>query len=177
MLPQNTIVPVVKIVTFRPIAIRDKTHKAANLPDDVIGPSRGGKRLVTAVVLNDKYPYQKKSIQSGKQPNLPLQTVLLNAKHKTDGLPESQSFVQVDKNNVIVSAMKKTDDENNYIIRLYEVAGEDSEITVKLPFTVEKVWKTDMIEENGVEIPAGNNSFTVKMGHHAIETFKIAIKQ
>jgi alpha-mannosidase len=59
---------------------------------------------------------------------------------------------------------------------LYEVAGEDSEVTVTFPFTLGKVWKTDMIEENGVEIQSGSNSFTVKIGHHAIETFKVQIK-
>ena len=72
--------------------------------------------------------------------------------------------------------MKKTDNENNYIIRLCEMAGEDSEVTVKLPFSLAKVWKTDMIEENGVEIPSASHSFTVKMGHHAIETFKVQMK-
>ena len=74
----------------------------------------------------------KKSIQNGKQPNMPLQTILVNAQTKKNGLPESQSFVQMDKSNVIVSTMKKTDNENNYIIRLYEVTGVDTEVTVKL---------------------------------------------
>jgi alpha-mannosidase len=118
----------------------------------------------------------KKSIQNGKQTNMPLQSLLVKALLQKDGLPESQSFAQLDKDNVIVSTMKKTDDEDNYIIRLYEVAGEDSEVTVTFPFTLGKVWKTDMIEENGVEIQSGSNSFTVKIGHHAIETFKVQIK-
>ena len=84
--------------------------------------------------------------------------------------------MQVDKKNVIASTLKKTDDENNYILRLYEVTGDDTEVTVTLPFTVEKLWKTDMIEENGKEIPANGRSFTVKIGHHAIETFKLQLK-
>jgi alpha-mannosidase len=118
----------------------------------------------------------KKSIQNGKQTNMPLQSLLVKAQLQKDGLPESQSFAQLDKDNVIVSTMKKTKDEDNYIIRLYEVAGEDSEVTVTFPFTLGKVWKTDMIEENGVEIQSGSNSFTAKVGHHAIETFKVQIK-
>jgi alpha-mannosidase len=81
----------------------------------------------------------------------------------------------VNKNNVIVSALKKTDNENNYIIRLYEVAGEDTDVTVTLPLSIEKLWKTDMIEENGTEIPSSGNSFTFKIGHNAIETFKIKL--
>ena len=119
----------------------------------------------------------KTSIQSGKQQNTPLQTILVDAKDKNGSLPESQSFLQIDKSNVIASTMKKTDDENNYIIRLYEAAGEDTDITVTLPFTIEKLWKTDMIEENGKEIQAGKNSFTIRIGHNSIETFKLVLKK
>jgi alpha-mannosidase len=72
--------------------------------------------------------------------------------------------------------LKKTDDENNYILRLYEVTGVDTDVTVTLPYAIEKLWKTDMIEENGAEIQSNSNSFTIKLGHHAIETFKILLK-
>ena len=118
----------------------------------------------------------KTNIQKGKQQNMALQPIVVNGQNRTGGLPECQSFLQVDKNNVIVSALKKSDDENNYILRLYEVAGEDTEVTVSLPFNVEKLWKTDMIEENGKEMVAIGRSFKVKIGHHAIETFKLQLK-
>ena len=118
----------------------------------------------------------KENIQIGKQPNMPLQSVLVDTQKKNNGIPESQSFVKVDKSNVIVSALKKTDDENNYILRLYEVTGVDTDVTVTLPYAIEKLWKTDMIEENGEEIQSNSNSFTIKLGHHAIETFKILLK-
>jgi alpha-mannosidase len=72
----------------------------------------------------------------------------------------------------LVSTMKKTDEENNYIIRLYELAGEDTDVTVTLPFVIEKLWKTDLIEQNGKEIQHDKNSFTTRIGHNAIETFK-----
>jgi alpha-mannosidase len=117
----------------------------------------------------------KNNIQSGKQSNMPLQPVIVKAQNRQGGLTENRSFVQVNKNNVIVSALKKTDNENNYIIRLYEVAGEDTDVTVTLPLSIEKLWKTDMIEENGTEIPSSGNSFTFKIGHNAIETFKIKL--
>jgi alpha-mannosidase len=119
----------------------------------------------------------KNSIQTGKQPNLPLQPVVVKAKSKINGLSESQSFAKVDKSNVIISTLKKTDDENNYIIRLYEVTGVDTDVTIAFPFTIEKLWKTDMIEENGTEIQSNNNAFTIKIGHNAIETFKLQLKK
>ena len=108
---------------------------------------------------------------------MPLQPVFLHVQQKQGGLLENQSFVQLNKNNVIVSAMKKTDDENNYTLRLYEVIGEDTDVTITLPFTIEKLWKTDMIEENGKEIQTNTNSFTVKIGHNSIETFILQLKK
>jgi alpha-mannosidase len=118
----------------------------------------------------------KNSIRTGKQPDNPLQSFPVNVQGKKDGLPERQSFLQLDKSNVIVSTMKKTDDENNYTIRLYELAGEDTNVTVTFPFTIEKLWKTDLIEENAKEIQADKYSFTTKIGHNAIETFKLQLK-
>jgi alpha-mannosidase len=119
----------------------------------------------------------KNSIQNGKQQNMPLQIVLVNAQSKRDGFPENFSFLQENNKNVIVSTMKKTDDENNYTIRLYEVAGEDTEVKITFPFTIEKLWKTDMIEENGKEIMVNKNSFTTNIGHNTIETFKLILKK
>lgn len=106
---------------------------------------------------------------------MPLQPLVVNAHKKQGGLPENQSFVLLDKKNVIVSTLKKTDNENNYIIRLYEVTGEDTDISVTFPFAIKRLWKTDMIEENGKEIQHDNNSFSTRIGHNAIETFKIEL--
>jgi alpha-mannosidase len=117
----------------------------------------------------------KNNILGGKQANMPLEPLVVNARKKQGGLPENQSFVLVDKKNVIVSTLKKTDNENTYIIRLYEVTGEDTDIRVTFPFTIKRLWKTDMIEENGKEIQHDNNSFSTRVGHNAIETFKLEL--
>lgn len=117
----------------------------------------------------------KNSIQRGKQPGIPLQAVIVNARKKQGGLTESKSFMELDKNNVIISTLKKTDNGNSYIIRLYEVKGEDTDIKVTFPVPIKRLWKTDMIEENGKEIPFDNNSFNTRIGHNAIETFKLEL--
>ena len=117
----------------------------------------------------------KNSILGGKQANMPLQPLVVNAQKKQGGLSENQSFVLLDKNNVIVSTLKKTDNENNYIIRLFEVTGEDTDVRITFPFTIKRLWKTDMIEENGKEIQHDNNSFYTRIGHNAIETFKLEL--
>jgi alpha-mannosidase len=93
---------------------------------------------------------------------------------KGEGMPESQGFVSLNKNNVIVSTLKKADDTNDYVIRLYEMEGRDTEVTVTFPFKIGKAWVTDMIEEGAKEIPVVNNSLVLKIGHNAIETFRVS---
>ena len=117
----------------------------------------------------------RNTYHKGTAANQPLIGVCGNTIKKVAGLPETYSFLSVNKNNVIVSTVKKADDDNNYIIRLYEMEGKDTEVTITFPFNISKAWKTDMIEENPKEVVIMNNTLVLKIGHNAIETYKIAI--
>lgn len=117
----------------------------------------------------------RNAYHEGTAAGQPLLAVCGNEVKKTEGLPESYGFLKVDKNNVIVSTLKKADDDNNYVMRLYEMEGRDTQVTITFPFTIKKAWKTDMIEEGPKEIPVANNSLVLTIGHNAIETYKISI--
>ncbi len=111
----------------------------------------------------------------GTAGNQPLLAVCGDKIAGTEGLAESGSFISTDQKNVIISTFKKADTENSYIIRLYEMEGRDTPVTITFPFPIKKAWKTDMIEENPVEIPVSNNSLVLSIGHNAIETYKIRL--
>ncbi len=119
----------------------------------------------------------KNNVQKGKQQNQSLIPIVVNVQKRKDGLPESRSFASLNADNIVITTMKKADDDDNYIIRLCEMDGKDTEITIKLPLTIEKAWKTNMIEENEKEIGIhDNNSLTLNIGHNAIETIKLRLK-
>ena len=115
----------------------------------------------------------KNFVHSGKQQNMPLLPVTAKSQPVENGLPETMSFVTVDAKNIIVSAIKKADDDNNLIVRLYETSGLDTEVTVGFARPIKGLWKTDIIEQNPQGINAHDNSFKIKIGHNAIETFKV----
>ncbi len=117
----------------------------------------------------------KNTYHSGSATNQPLIAVCGETVKKTEGLPETYGFLAIDQKNVIVSTLKKCDDDNNFIIRLYEMEGRDTEVRVTFPFKVAKAWVTDMIEENPREIQISGNTLVLKIGHNAIETFKVAL--
>jgi alpha-mannosidase len=117
----------------------------------------------------------REAYHRGTAGNQPLLAVCGDKIAGTEGLAETGSFISTDQKNIIISTFKKTDTENSYTLRLYEMEGKDTDVTISFPFKISKAWKTDMIEENPVEIPVSNNSLVLSIGHNAIETYKIRL--
>lgn len=87
-------------------------------------------------------------------------------------LKETDSFLSCSTPNVIISAVKKCDDDSSLIVRCYDIEGKDTEVTLKLPKDISQGIHTNIIEEPVAPISTKGNEAPVKVGHHAIETFK-----
>ncbi len=122
--------------------------------------------------LTSHEPGWQKGNRFGIESNEPLQYVF-NPDKADMILPEWKSFFSVDGKNVIVSALKMCEDDNNVIIRFYETEGISTNIRIHSNFKFSAAIKTDMLERE-IEvlkvIPSGVD-FTI--GHHAIETIKL----
>lgn len=53
-------------------------------------------------------------------------------------LPKEQSFIKVDKKNVMVTALKKAEDTDDTVLRLYETEEKHTEVNIAL---FERGWK------------------------------------
>jgi len=117
----------------------------------------------------------KSGYHSGTQANQPLKAVVSGPCRKGT-LPETMSFLSLDNKNIIISAVKKCDDDDNVILRCVDMEGVDSEakFSVNMPFM--KAEHTNMIEEDGKVIPGQGNELNLKVGHQAIETVKLFFK-
>ena len=91
-------------------------------------------------------------------------------------MPETMSFISVENKNLILSTVKKCDDDDNVIVRCYDIEGKDSDAKLSLSCTVQKAELTNMIEEEGKPIPGSGNSLGLKVGHNSIETIKLFLK-
>jgi alpha-mannosidase len=100
-------------------------------------------------------------------------TAVFNPSSKASILPDKLSFLSVDDPNSIVSTVKKSDDDNGLIIRLYDQEGRDRPVKINLFRNPASVEHTDLIEENGKTVPKDEKGMTIQLGHHAIETYKI----
>ena len=103
--------------------------------------------------------------------NVPLKAIPVNAQ-KGD-LPQSNSFIFCDNEDIIIDTVKAAQDGNGTIIRVYQsrrVRGERV-LTINLPFT--KVYECDLMEENNKEIAAQGNRIEFNVTPFEVKTFRI----
>ena len=74
------------------------------------------------------------------------------------------SFASVDRKNVILETVKKAEDSDAAILRLYESENARTKVTVTLPEGTKQVFVTNLLEEKEgeLEVRDGKVSFTIK---------------
>jgi hypothetical protein len=118
--------------------------------------------------------------RNGWQPaiaaNHPLQPVLDPRRHEDARLPESLSFLQVSTPNIVVSAVKKCEDDDSLVVRCYDIEGTNRRPTFTLFSPLLSAEHTNLIEEEGKPMAVVDKTFSLDVGHHAIETVKLKLK-
>lgn len=108
--------------------------------------------------------------EQGVSANVPLLNVFNPVQNVNASLPETVSFISIKNPNVKVTALKKCEDDNSFIIRLYNTSADKQEVDIniygKQPATI---IHTNLIEEemNPVE--------NIQLGKYAIETYKLKL--
>jgi len=115
----------------------------------------------------------KNGYRPGTQSNQPLKAVTVTSTGPEASMPESMSFVSLENQNLMISTIKKSDDDNQVVLRCYDAEGRDSEARISLFKPFKNAAVTNMIEEEGKSIPGEGNDLVFKVGHHAIETIKL----
>ena len=107
-----------------------------------------------------------------KQKNEPLQPIIYPDRSVRASLPEKLSFFSVDAENVMVSAIKRAEDSDHVILRMYELEGTATDTRVGSFFKIGAFERTNIIEE--YPQPAGPG---LKLGKYAIETFRLVLEE
>lgn len=91
--------------------------------------------------------------------------------------PVKRSFLSIDKENVILSTVKKVTGyaERDLIIRCYEAFGLKTEVNLALPWPVEAV-ETDLIERPLKTWNARGNTVTLSLEPFEIKTIQLSRK-
>jgi alpha-mannosidase len=88
-------------------------------------------------------------------------------------LPPERSFVQIQPDNVVVSAFKKSEDDDALVLRFYEWAGKETNVVLNLPDNARAATETNLMEHAESTLPVNSGAVTVHTKPYEIKTVKI----
>jgi alpha-mannosidase len=83
------------------------------------------------------------------------------------------SFLQIDGENVVLTALKKCENDDSLILRFYEWAGKESNVKLHLPPGAQAVSETDLMEKVIGALPLQEGVVTVHTKPYEIKTVKV----
>lgn len=112
--------------------------------------------------------------QKAYELNTPFITTVEEA-HKGE-LPSTLSLAKVDKDNVMIEVIKKAEDSDDLIVRMYEFHNKRSDVTLEFFKDVKEIKECNLLEKDLEDLsPVGNKvNFTIKP--YEIKTFKFKLR-
>ena len=88
-------------------------------------------------------------------------------------LPDKLSFINIDNENVIIEVVKKAEDSDDIIVRMYECYNRRTNAKVTFFKDLEKVTECNLMEKEIADMPFNGSSFQFEMKPYEIKTFKL----
>ncbi|MDD5705994.1 MAG: glycoside hydrolase family 38 C-terminal domain-containing protein, partial [Kiritimatiellae bacterium] len=112
------------------------------------------------------------TIRSAYDLNEPLS---LSAVAPRKGGCETVSLFQIDNPNVLLEVVKKAEDSDQVVLRLYEASGGEQEAVLRSFLTIESAHETDMLECPKAEIARATNELRLNFHAFEIKTVQVAL--
>ena len=93
----------------------------------------------------------------------------------TDESPAStgRSLISVDLPNIVVETVKRAEDGNGIIVRLYESQRRRGVLTLSAGFELAEAWHTNLLEENEAALEPSGNSVELPVRPYEIVTLRL----
>jgi alpha-mannosidase len=108
------------------------------------------------------------TVRRGNELNYKLR--VLQVQNHAGPLPPLHSFLRIDGDNVVLTAMKSAEDEDALVLRFYEWAGKESDVSIHLPDGAESARETNLIERPAEELPVRGGVVSVHTKPYEIKT-------
>ncbi|MBN2410067.1 alpha-mannosidase [candidate division KSB1 bacterium] len=129
---------------------------------------QGEHEFVYSVYPHTGDQIEANSIRRACELNYPLKA-LVTEKHKGEWEPE-KSFITLDADNLILTVVKKAEDSDARVIRLYETHGKQVETELHFDAPVQRAWEADLLENKKREITVTDNTVPLKINPYKICT-------
>jgi alpha-mannosidase len=134
-----------------------------------------GEHHIAYALYPHRFDFRKAlTVRRAYEFNYPL-IALIEPNHKGK-LPKVYSFVSVQPENVILTAIKKAEDSKDIILRVYETSGEDTNVTIRLAETLKDAMETDLMEKEVSRISIKEKTIETSISKHEIKTMKMIIR-
>jgi alpha-mannosidase len=122
------------------------------------------------------YPHDKDwkealTVRRGYELNYKL--ISLPVEKHQGSLAGEHSFLQAQPDNIILTALKKAEDEDTLVLRFYEWAGKDGEVSLQLPPGAQSAAETDLMEKPIGPLSVHNDGVTLHTKRYEIKTIKV----
>ena len=113
------------------------------------------------------------TMRQGYELNYPLIPVVSQA--HAGPWAAKQNFGGIDAGNVILTVLKKAEDDDGLIFRFYEFEGKPTRVRLQLPRQAATAVETDLMEKRGqaVAIAASGRELTIPTGPYEIKTVEV----
>ncbi len=110
------------------------------------------------------------TVKEAFKENIPLTAVYTKAGKGTE---YEHSFIKISDERVMIDAVKKAQDGDGIILRVYETSSHSGDVTISLPCDSFNVTECNLMEVNEKEILADGSSFTFTIKPFEVKTFRI----
>jgi alpha-mannosidase len=131
-----------------------------------------GKHEVNLAIFPHKGDWREAlTVKRAYEFNYPL--IIQIEKQHFGKLPKEYSFIKVKPNNVILTSIKKAEDSDDIILRLYETDGKYADVTLTFDIKPIKVWETDLMENPLSELPVYGKNVRISVKPCEIKSIKV----
>ncbi len=113
------------------------------------------------------------TVQRGYELNYPLLPIVTAP--RPGRLPAVHSFVEIAPDNVVLTAIKKAEDSDTWLVRFYEFAGRES--AVRLHFAgAARAWETNLMEADEHPLEVANDEVLIPTRPYQIKTVRVELQ-
>lgn len=115
--------------------------------------------------------YEAKTTQAAYELNYPLRAVYADT--PAGPLANTESFIKVSCESVILDTVKKSEDDSSLVLRFYEFGNRTDTVEVELTQEIAEVLECNLMEEEDQVVTSSGRKFTFEINPFEIKTFKI----
>jgi alpha-mannosidase len=132
-----------------------------------------GEQRFTYSLLPHAGNWNEETIGAAYALNDPL---IVYTPERTGSMPATQPvpvLLAVDKPNIVVETVKRAEDSNGIIVRLYESQRRRGQVTLTAGFELAEVWHTNLLEQNGEQLQSQGKQVSFSIKPYEIVTLRL----